>query len=76
MNYVELLAAYDKLEEDRNNLEGRIAALEKQVSELNSRTSGQMIIGPGLPPEPGMPDMRLLDGWPDWKKNYKLTENS
>ncbi len=52
----------------------RVEQLEKQIAELNHRTRGMIEIGPGYPAP--MPECRLPDGWPDWKRNYKLTENS
>ena len=65
-------------ESDLNALLKRVEQLEKQVAELGQRTEGQQMIGPGLYPvsPPEMPDVSRLDGWPDWKKNYKITENS
>lgn len=44
-------------------LMSRIERLEEQVAELNIRTMGQMIIGPGYH-KPEMPDISLLESLP------------
>jgi hypothetical protein len=44
-----------------SNLESRIEQLENLVAELDRRTSGQMMIGPGLYPEHINPVIKLND---------------